>query len=319
MKVPMERKQNVHSSNINVVSRMVSVFMTICAVFVATSLSSCLKKVHNNTSHPDFAKISLSPDWTARGEDVPVPEKWALRIGDYAVEETEQSHEVQRLFEPGSYSLVVYNPADGITVEGTTATVSASLEAGQDAFISGSPAWFFTAVQDVTIEKDREYLFSIAMKQQIRRLTLIVEPTGKTADLIESIEGSLSGVAGKIDFATGSHSSPSKVKLDFTKISEGADAGKWMASVLLLGIADDKQQLSVNMRFMRDSALRPITVGSDLSAPLDGFNTDKPHPLVIGGTMVETPTIVGIVTSIDNWEVVDVGSIEANNNNLIDI
>lgn len=92
-----------------------------------------------------------------------------------------------------------------------------------------------------------------------------------------------------------------------------------MASVLLLGIADDKQQLSVNMRFMKDSALRPITVGSDLSAPLDGFNTDKPHPLVIGGTMVETPTIVGIVTSIDNWEVVDVGSIEANNNNLIDI
>lgn len=312
MKVPMKRKQNVHSSDINVVSRMVSVFMTICAVFVATSLGSCVKKIRYNTSHPDFAKISLSPDWTARGEGVPVPEKWAISIGDYTVNEyIGQSHEAQRLFEPGSYSLLVYNPADGITVEGTTATVSASSEAGQDAFISGSPAWFFTAVQDVTIEKDREYLFSIVMKQQIRRLTLIVEPTGKTADLIEGIEGSLSGVAGKIDFATGSHSSPSKVKLDFTKISEGADAGKWMTSVLLLGIADDKQQLSVNMRFIKGSALRPITINSDLSAPLAGFNTDKPHPLVIGGTMVETPTMVGVVTSIDNWEVVDLGNIEA--------
>lgn len=45
---------------------MVSVFMTICAVFVATSLGSCVKKIRYNTSHPDFAKISLSPDWTAR-------------------------------------------------------------------------------------------------------------------------------------------------------------------------------------------------------------------------------------------------------------
>ena len=61
MKVSMERKQNVHSSNINVVSRMVSVFMAICAVFVATSLGSCVKKIRYNTSHPDLAKISLSP------------------------------------------------------------------------------------------------------------------------------------------------------------------------------------------------------------------------------------------------------------------
>ena len=53
------------------------------------------------------------------------------------------------------------------------------------------------------------------MHQQVRQLTLVIEPAGDATDRIESIEGTLSGAAGTLDFATGTHGTPSELGLHF--------------------------------------------------------------------------------------------------------
>lgn len=306
----MKQTKYIHSSKINTVRQTVSAVGAVFAIFAATSLTSCVKDDLYDTPHPDHGRITVSADWTERGEGVPAPEKWAISIGDYTAEETGSTHEAERLFEPGDYRLITYNPAVGITVAGTTATVSAASGERGNAFISGSPDWFFANVQEITVEKDREYAFTAAMHQRVRQLTLLIEPTGNTAAAIENIAGSLSGAAGTLDFATDTYGGVSDVELDFTKITEGADAGKWKATVRLLGIVGDMQRFSATVTFAGGNP-QPLAIESDLTEALAGFNTDKTAPLALGGSMVEIPVAGGMTATIIGWEEVDAGNVNA--------
>ena len=287
-----------------------TIYKIMAVAAIALSLTSCVKDDLYDTPHPDYGRITVSADWTERGEGVPAPEKWVISIGDYTAEETGSTHEAERLFGPGDYRLITYNCADGITVAGTTATVSAASGERGNVFISGSPDWFFANVQEITVEKDREHAFTAAMHQQVRQLTLIIEPVGNTAAAIENIAGSLSGAAGTLDYATGTYGGVSDVGLHFTKITEGTDAGKWKATVRLLGIVGDVQRLSATVRYAGDNP-QPVTIESDLSEALAAFNTGKTAPLTLGGTMVETPVAGSMTAIITDWEEVNAGNVDA--------
>ena len=275
----------------------------LCAPFL---LASCVEDELHDTPHPDTGSIAVTADWTQRGEGVDIPAEWTVTMGDYTGTETGATHSPDHLFAPGSYTLAVYNPADGITVSGTTATVAAA----DGGFITDTPGWLFTSVQEVAIEADTDYSLTAAMRQQVRELTLIIEPAGDAADRIESIGGTLSGAAGTLDFATGTHGTPSEVELRFTKITDGDNAGKWTATVRLLGIAGDAQRLTATLTYA-DGNPQPTSLNSDLTTALDGFNDDKTSPLTLGGTIAETPGEAGFTGEITDWETVDGGGVDA--------
>lgn len=262
-----------------------------------TMPTSCVKDELYDTPHPDTGKIAVTADWTQRGEHVAVPASWHIAIGDYTGTETGATHAPDHLFAPGSYTIVAYSPADGIAVSGTTATVA---NAGGN-LIMNTPGWLFTCVQQVKIEADTDYDLTAIMQQQVRELTLVIEPTGDAADRIASIEGHLSGVAGSMDFATDTHGNTSNVELHFTKIADGTDAGKWRATVRLLGIAGDTQKLTATITYAGGNPA-DTSLDSDLTAALDGFNTGKTVPLTLGGTVVETPTEAGVTATITDWQ-----------------
>ena len=152
----------------------------------AVLLSSCVKDMLYDTPHPDYGKIAVTADWSARGEGIDIPATWTVTMGDYTGTETSATHAPDHLFAPGIYTLAVWNPAEGITVNGTTATIAAATgnRAGTDAFVNNAPGWFFTYTKQVSIEKDKDYPLTAAMKQQVRELTLVVEPTGDAAGRI---------------------------------------------------------------------------------------------------------------------------------------
>ncbi len=56
------------------------------------------------------------------------------------------------------------------------------------------PGWFFTYTKQVSIEKDKDYPLTAAMKQQVRELTLVVKPTGDAAGRITEIVAHLTRV-----------------------------------------------------------------------------------------------------------------------------
>ena len=276
---------------------------TILSLALLLTLGGCVKDELHDTPHPDTGSITVTADWTGRGEGVDIPAEWTVTMGDYTGTETGETHAPDYLFNPGSYTLAVYNPADGITVSGTTAAVAAA----DGGFIVNTPGWLFTSVQEVAIEADTDYELTAVMHQQVRQLTLVIEPTGDAADRIESIEGCLSGAAGTLDFAAGA---ASDVVLHFTKITEGEDAGKWTATVRLLGITGNTQTLTATLTYA-DGNPADTSLESDLTAALADFNADKTEPLTLGGTIAETPTEAGVEAGITGWEKIDGGDVNA--------
>lgn len=281
---------------------------TILATALLFSLGGCVKDELHDTPHPDTGKVTVTVDWSDRGEGVDIPAEWTVTMGDYTGTETGTTHTPDYLFNPGSYTLAAYNTPENITVSGTTATVAP--ETGNGTYISNVPGWLFTSVQDVTIEADTDYGLTAAMHQQVRQLTLVIEPTGDAADRIESIEGALSGAAGTMDFATGTYGAASDVALHFTRITEGDDAGKWTATVRLLGITGERQTLTATLTYSNGNP-QPTELESDLTAALADFNADKTEPLTLGGTMAETPAEAGVEAGITDWEKIDGGGVDA--------
>ena len=278
----------------------------------AVLLSSCVKDTLYDTPHPDSGKIAVTADWSARGEGIDIPATWTVTMGDYTGTETSATHAPDHLFAPGSYTLAVWNPTEGITVNGTTATIAAATgtRAGTDTFVNNAPGWFFTYTEQVTIEKDKDYPLTAAMKQQVRELTLIIKPTGDAAGRITEIVAHLTGAAGTLDFATDTYGAASNVVLPFTRITSGADAGKWTATVRLLGITGGEQLLTGEIRYA-DGNPAPTTLESDLTEALAAFNTAKSEPMTLGGTL-ETPDEVEIQgATISGWEEIDNGEVDA--------
>ena len=303
---------------------MNKVLLVVYVAVLLLSATSCVKDELHDTPHPDTGKITVTADWTDRGDGVDIPAEWTMTMGDYAGTETGATHAPDYLFAPGSYTLAAYNIPENITVSGTIATVApdSKVRVGQKeefqglqlpfsaALISNAPGWLLTSVQGVTVEADTDYELTAVMHQQVRQLTLVIEPTGDAADRIESIEGSLSGAAGTLDFATGTYGAASDVALYFTRITEGSDAGKWTAAVRLLGIAGDTQRLTATLTYA-DGNPADTGLESDLTAALADFNSDKTEPLTLGGTIAETPTEAGVEAGITDWETIDGGGVDA--------
>ena len=279
---------------------------TILSLALLLTLGGCVKDELHDTPHPDTGKITVTADWSDRGEGVDIPASWHIAMGDYTGTETGATHSSDHLFSPGNYTLAAYNIPEGITVSGTTAAVAAA----DGGFIVNTPGWLFSSVQEVAIEADTDYSLTAVMHQQVRKLTLMIEPTGDAANRIESIEGTLSGAAGTLDFATGTYGTPSEVELHFTKITDGDDAGKWMATVRLLGIAGNLQRLTATLTYT-DGNPQPTSLNSDLTSALNGFNDGKTAPLTLGGTIAETPGEAGFTGEITDWETVDGGGVDA--------
>jgi hypothetical protein len=256
------------------------------------------------TDHPDKGQVTITADWSGMGMGIPRPESYTAEVNGTAYQDipaTPDSHTFPNV-DPGTYTVYLYNKVSNLSVANKTATVAViPVPTGQTGTrLDPQPGWLFTGWLQETVEADRNYTFTVPMKQQVRELTLVIEPTGGTADKIESITASLSGVAGSLDLDNDAHGSPSNVLLFFTKITEGTDADKWSATVRLLGIAGSGQKLTGTVSFAGGSPA-DMPLESDLSTNLAQFNTNKQVPLILGGQTTETPTGAGFTATITDW------------------
>lgn len=266
----------------------------------AILLTACdVKDPIYDTAHPNHGQITLTTDWSRIGEGLTAPANYTVHVGDHTSTISGTVNMLDYLFTPGSCRIFVYNTPEHITVSGSVATVAAT-----SGSVENMPGWLFTATQDAVIEKDTDHAFTAVMQQQVRQLTLMIEPTGGTVERIERIEGTLSGVAGSLDFYNGTHAAPSKVAITFEKITNGRYAGKWTATVRLLGTAGTQQQLDAKIYFT-DDIPESVTLNSDLTTALASFNADKRTPLNLGGKIVETPTEANFKATITDWTVVN--------------
>lgn len=265
-----------------------------------------------NTPHPESGAVTLTTDWSGIGEELTPPANYTVVAGDYSATLSGNVNLLDHLFTPGKYSIYAYNTAEHVTVSGTTATVgeAGGNVVGAGRFVQSAPGWLFTSVTDAPIEADTDHACTAVMQQQVRQLSLIIEPTGGTADRIDRIEGYLTGAASSLNFADGTHAAPMNVELQFARIASGPNAGRWSATVRLLGTTGAQQKLNAQIYFTDDSP-KAVSLESDLTAALAAFNADKRTPLTLGGSVVETPTGVGFTATITDWTPVDGGPVIA--------
>lgn len=278
----------------------------LAAAATALLTASCVKDTLYNTPHPNHGKITVTADWSARGEGIDIPATWTLSMGDYTGTETAATHAPDHLFAPGSYTLVAWNPAEGITVSGTTATVApASGSQTTGTFIDNAPGWFFTHAEQVSIEKDTDYPFTAAMRQQVRELQLELEVTQGRPELIQSVTATLSGIAGIFDMEKGQTiGEPTSTVFSFTR-----DGSKLTADARLLGTMGTVQTLVLDIVFTDGGRTQRTEV--DLTEAMKDFNDDMTTAYRVTGTL-ETP--VGMEecnAEITGWESVEGGDASA--------
>lgn len=250
------------------------------------------------TDHPEHGKITLTTNWDDRTSGIDIPSNYTIKAGDYSSTVSGVTNTVNNLFAPGNYSLYVYNTADNIGISNTTATAN---------YATGTLGWFFSCAMDVTVKADTDHAFTAVMCQQVRQLTLIIEPTGGTTERIESITAVLSGVAGSYDMAGDVHGGATTIPLTFAKDSDG----KWKTTVRLLGVTGSEQKLTGTITFTGGSPVG-MALESNLTTALAAFNADKKTPLTLGSEIVETPTETGFTATITDWKSVNGGSVIAN-------
>lgn len=278
----------------------------LAAAATALLTASCVKDTLYNTPHPNHGKITVTADWSARGEGIDIPATWTIAMGDYTGTETAATHAPDHLFAPGSYTLVAWNPAEGITVSGTTATVApASGSQTTGTFIDNAPGWFFTHAEQVSIEKDTDYPFTAAMRQQVRELQLELEVTQGRPELIQSVTATLSGIAGAFDMARGQTTGePASTVFSFTR-----DGSRLTADARLLGTMGAVQTMVLDIVFVDGGRTQRTEV--DLTEAMKDFNGDMTTAYRITGTL-ETP--VGMEecnAEITGWESVEGGDASA--------
>ncbi len=279
----------------------------IAAIGAALLLGSCdTKDPIHETDHPEKAKITVTTDWSEIGKEITKPSEYIAAYGSEKLTADKDEYTFPNLLEEGSYTVYFYNEATGITVAGSQAKVNtAAAPAGQSgAFVEPAPGWLFTGKLEAEVKKDTHHRFDVKMAQQVRQLTLEIEPTGSAAGNIAGITASLSGVAGSYDMADGTHGSPSNVALNFTEAANG----KWTATVQLLGVTGSQQKLTGTITLTGGSPA-DMPLESDLTAKLSSFNDNKNEPLTLGGTIVQTPT--GFTATITDWTKVDGGDVIA--------
>lgn len=255
-----------------------------------------------NTPHPEKGAVTLTTDWSNIGKGLTAPDSYNVAAAGYTGTLSGAVNRLDYLFDPATLRINVYNTVEHVSINGTTATVATAPGNvdGVDQFIQNTPGWLFASSGEIMVEKDKEHSHTAVMRQQVRQLTIIIEPTGETTDRIESITGTLSGVASSLDFAGGTHGAPANVALTFARIADGDNAGRWSATVRLLGTAGEQQKLTANICFTNGNPAA-VDLDSDLTTVLATFNADKRTPLTLGGRVVETPTGAGFTATIDDW------------------
>lgn len=264
---------------------------------MAMVLTSCVKHELYNTGHPDQGALVVTADFGNRSKEANVPSSYIIRMGD--VEQTVQgeTNVFGKLLDPMTYTMLVYNNPDGITVDGTVATVNSVASTTGDVEIEPRPDYLFGSYMQVSIAEDDTTWVEVKMKQYIKLLNINLNIKDGDTERIASVTCSLSGVESEVDLSTGMLAGKSAI------ISSAMDVSDTQMSTYfrILGIVPtEKQILTIKITYDNDDE---DVIESDVC---DIFNNNdgsiKPLNIV---TDISLPSGAGFSATIDDWQKTD--------------
>lgn len=278
------------------------------AAAIALSMTSCVKDELFDTPYPDKGTVVITTDWAETLAESDIPTSYFLSMdGGEAIRANEKTFTYPDLLTPGEHSLLVYNEPQGITLNANMAAVNLL----PDGTAEPMPGYLFSAVQKLAVVQDDTLRVSIPMERRVCPITMNLTLSGENAGKIAKIQASLGGVAGSVDMQSGAIGTEN---LTINPIVEQASAmtrayteGKVELKCRVLGVNKTERQMLTITITMDDGYVSTIT--SDLTEYLDDLNTQM-DPIELTGT-VEAPQDGHFSGTIENWEVVSGGDIDA--------
>lgn len=265
------------------------------AAFVALLLTGCdVKDPIYNTLYPDSGSITFAPTWDRTNINQAPSEGYApIFCTDQSQLDFILMSDGSYLVDPGECTAYLYTFLPGVNLNvddpGNPMAI-AWIDYDNPGFIVPDADFFYSGSAPVSVEKDKVQTISVAMRQDVRELTLIIRPQGDATGKVESINSAMNGVAGAWNLHTDAASGEAvNVALVFTKVTEGPNAGDWQATVRLLGITGTEHKLSGAITFTTESGLQPIAFEKDLrtATGFTAFNDDKKTPMGLEAHLVD--------------------------------
>ena len=267
----------------------------------AMLLSSCVKDELYNTPHPDKGAVTISlTGWTADDD-------YVLDMDGKTADITCSPFVYPDLLLPGAHSLVLYNRAEGFTFDGRMAYVNTRDDKirADGATIIPLPGYLKTISQEIAVVADDTLRITPSPQQRVRDLHIEFTVTQGRPELIQTVTGTLGGIAGAFDMEAGQTTGePASAIVTFTR-----DSDKLTADARLLGTMGAVQTLVLDIAFVDGGRILRTEV--DLTEALADFNGDMTAAYRVTGTL-ETPVGMEEATvEITGWESVDGGDVDA--------
>ena len=271
------------------------------AAALLLAATSCVKDELHNTPHPDRGAVTVSLTGLAADG------AYVLDIDGQTADITGSPFTFPDLLTPGTYSLVVYNRAEGFTFDGRMAQVHTEdgKTRADGVSIIPLPGYLKTASREITVTADDTLHLTPAPQQRVRDLHIEFTVTQGRPELIHTVTGTLSGIAGAFDMeAEQTTGEPASTIVAFTR-----DGDKLTADARLLGTMGAVQTLVLDIAFVDGGRTQHTEV--ELTEAMKEFNGDMTTAYRVTGTL-ETP--VGMEEGkgeITGWETGDGGDVSA--------
>lgn len=256
--------------------------------------SSCVKDTLYNTPHPDKGAVAIVIDGISSG-------KYVADIDGQPSDITGIPFVYPALIAPGSHSLVAYNRAEGFSFDGRIARVNASTDESRSgsAPVTSMPGYLYTACRQVEVMPDDTLRVELPLSPRVRDLLFEIAVTQGRPELIKSVTGTLSVIAGAFDMEKEALSGEAtSTVLTFTR-----EGDKLIADARLLGTMGPVQTLVLDIVFV--DANRTQRTEVDLSEAMAQFNSNMTIGYQITGEL-ETPNGMEQVTAIiTDWNDID--------------
>lgn len=268
----------------------------------ASLMTSCVKDELYDTPHPDKGAVVVTADWSGKSAEAQVPEKYVLRIGTDEQTTGKETTVFDKLLAPGSYDLLAYNVPQGMTVDGTTATVSTL----PDGTIEPNPGYLFSAAKAITVTADDTLRVTLPMEQRTRELTLTLRLAPGDENRLQSTAATLTGIVSAIDLVSGEAVgteggtvAPSFVLGMDDALVRSTGTPVLTATLRLLGIMPEERQVLALTVTMQDCYTTTLT--SDLTEALKDFGKGELKPLELGAAL-EMPVDMHASGNISPWQ-----------------
>lgn len=269
--------------------------MTAVAAFAVMSLASCVKDDLYDTPHPDKGAVLVRIDWKGSIPEV-VQDEYTLNIDGEEQTTGINTTEVVKLSEPGTHTVLVYNRPAGIIIENGVASVGEAVRSRTaERVIRALPGYFFTGRQEITVARDDTLRVHLPMEQRNRDLRVELTVANGNSELIESVTGTLRGIAGAFGLQEQKVTdSEASTVLSFMRSDD-----KFTANARLLGFTGGKPAFTLEIRFT-DGRTQTVESGN-FAETVKGFGDNMTETFVLTNKL-NPPADTGMTATIENWK-----------------